>query len=210
MEMEQRILEVSKGLFYRFGIKSVTMDDIARELGMSKKTIYQYFNDKDSIVCEIMKAHMETEANEIDEITKTAIDPIDELVQISIKLRQHMQMMNPSLLFDLSRYHPNAMRMFSEFMDDCVLCSVKENLDKGKELGLYRNDIDTEIISKLRVKEAEIAFDGVSFPPSEFEIPKVQIQFFDHFLYGIVSEKGYQLLIKYFKKINQAKNEKAA
>ena len=210
MEMEQRILEVSKALFYRYGIKSVTMDDIARELGISKKTIYQYYKDKDSIVCNIMKDHMKSEQDEIEQITSRAVDPIDELVQISVKLRHHMQMMNPSLLFDLNRYHPNAMKIFSEFMDDCVLCSVKENLDKGKSLGLYRAELNTEVISKLRVKEAEFAFDGEAFPPSKYELPEVQVQFFDHFLFGIVSDSGYKLLKKYFEKFNEAKNEKAA
>jgi AcrR family transcriptional regulator len=199
MELRERILQVSMGLFYQYGIKSITMDDIARELGISKKTIYQYFKDKDQIVCEVTNTHMVREQSCIQEFNETAKDPIDELVHISKKLRQTFQMMHPSLLFDLKKYHPNAMKYFSKFMEECVLGSVRDNLENGKKMGLYRPEINPDIISKLRIKEAELVFDGNSFPMGQYDLPEVQGQFFDHFMYGIVSDSGNKLLKKYLK-----------
>lgn len=186
------------------------MDDIARELGISKKTIYQYYKDKDEIVCIIAREHMDKEQEILDNIQSGAKDPIDELVQISILIRKTFHTMNPSLLFELKRYHPNAMKIFSDYMDKCVLSSVKENIEKGKKLGLYRPEVDTEIISKLRVQEAELAFNIDVFPTNQFNLWDIQVQFFDHYLYGIVSESGYKLVKKYFEKLNNGTNEKAA
>ena len=210
MELDNRIKEISKGLFYRYGIKSVTMDDIARELGISKKTIYQYYKDKDDIVCTIARTHIDDEEIEFKEVNQKAKDPIDELLQISVRIRRHFQMMHPSLLFDLNRFHPKAMKIFSDHREGCVVHSVRENIERGKELGLYRTDINTDIISILRIKEAELAFDADVFPIGKYDLSEVQGQIFDHFLYGIVSERGYKLLKKYKENITDEKNEKAA
>ena len=108
LDIRESILEASYGLFHKYGIRSVSMDDIARELTISKKTIYQYFKDKDDLVSTVTKKQMDMERREIEEIEKSSVDAIDELAKMSVCVRKNLKEINPSLLFDLQKYHRKA------------------------------------------------------------------------------------------------------
>ena len=197
METKERIIERATALFLRLGIKGVTMDDLARDLGLSKKTIYQFFKDKDEIVCTIAKNFLASEEEEMEKIRKESKDPLDELVKISKWMRANLHTIHPSVLFDLKRYHPKAMRILEEHKEKCIRNSVKENLDSGIELGLYRSSMDTDIMSKFRLASSDFAFDQSVYPMRDYKLSDIQSQFFDLFMFGIVSDKGLRLLKSY-------------
>lgn len=184
-------------MYLRLGIKAVTMDDLARDLGLSKKTIYQYFKDKDEIVCCIAENHLAAEVSDMKTIKDKSSNPLEELVGISKWLRANIQTIHPSVLFDLKRYHPKAMGIFEEHKENCIRSTVQDNLEKGKELGLYRENLDTDIISKLRLATFDLAFDQSMYPMRDYKLSDVTAQFFDLFMFGIVSEKGLKLLKTY-------------
>jgi AcrR family transcriptional regulator len=197
--VKERILEKSQEMFFRYGIKTVTMDDIARELGISKKTIYLHFSDKDAIVNEVVKAHFEEERHDSEKMQAEAPDPIAEVVMGSEMMRQMLTGMNPSMFLDLKRYYPAAWQLFIEFKNGFILDLIRKNLIKGIKTGLYRTDLNVEVLARLRNEEVEMGFDPQIFPNNKFNILETQLALLDHFLRGIMTAEGLKLYEKYLK-----------
>ena len=175
------------------------MDDIAHHLSISKKTIYQEFKDKDEIVYTAFRSHMELEKAEYDEIFKVANDPIDELYRVSACMRKDFRDINPSLLFDIQKYHERSWQCWLDFKNDYLYGMIRDNLVRGKEQGYFRKDLDVDILSRLRLEQVQMAFDPRVFPSAEFDLSTIQLQFFEHFIRGIVSAKGEKLYEDYLK-----------
>lgn len=205
MEVREKILISAKDLFHRYGIRSVKMDDVAKELTMSKKTLYQYFKDKDELVEEATKAHIARERIEFDAIYKLAGNAIQELYLSSRCLRRSMNVVNPTLLYDLKRYYPDSWKHWIDFREDFVFVSIVENMRQGIEAGFFRKNLDPQVMAILRVIEVEMLFDVETFPSAEFDFKHVQLQLFDHFVFGIATEKGRKLYQQY---LESEKDEK--
>jgi AcrR family transcriptional regulator len=194
MTVEEKIIQTSHHLFMQFSIKSITMDDIARELSISKKTIYQYFRDKNDLVLKVTRAHLEKEKLEIQSIKERTTNAIDSLIEQSLCLRKNITRMNPSLLFDLRKYHQPAWELYLECKQKVYIRSLKDTLTKGVEEGYFRQQVDPGILAILRVEQIQMSIERFIYPGDQFEFKEVQIQLFDHFLNGLVSEKGRKYL----------------
>jgi len=201
VENKEKIVEGAGELFMRYGVRSVTMDDVARELGMSKKTLYQFFTNKDDLVLEVSKAHIEREKIEFGEIKAVSKNALDELFSITKCLRISMQRVNPSLLFDLQKYHPSAWDLFLDFKYNFIRSMVERNVTKGVEEGYYRSEITPDVMAKLRMEQVQMAFDPKVFPPSEYDLVEVQMQVLDHFIQGLLSHQGRKLYETYQKQM---------
>ena len=203
LEIRESILEVSYMLFHRYGIRSVSMDDIARELTISKKTIYQYFKDKDDLVSTVTARHMDMERPEMAEIENSSVDAIDELEKISVCLRKNLKDLNPSLLFDLKKYHRKAWDVWTTFKNEFIKNNIVENLNKGIRDGFYRREIDVEALAIFRVEQVQMTFDDNVYPKEKFNLTELQVQLFDHFVYGILTDKGRKLYKEYQEKLHK-------
>nr|WP_281380707.1 TetR/AcrR family transcriptional regulator [Rhabdobacter roseus] len=190
-------METAEKLFWRYGVKSVTMDDMARELGISKKTIYQHFADKDAIINEVVGMELSCERSDISQLEIEAQNPVDEMLQASRYLSKELASMNPVLLYDLKKYYPKAWNLFQAHKQQHMMKSIRRNLEQGIALELYRPDLNVEILSRLRLEQVEMAFDPSIFPPSRFSMIDVQMEFLHHFLRGLLTEKGFQLYNHY-------------
>lgn len=197
METKDRILEAAHTLFFKFGIKSVTMDDIARHLGMSKKTIYQFFRDKDEIVHELTTNTLALHRQNFEELVASSTDAIDEILKTMEYVGFMFKQMNPNLFYDMQKYFPKAWLQFREFKEQRMMQMVEENFRKGIEQGLYRNDISAKILARLRIEEVEMAMNPAVYPANEYDLTQVQVALLDHFLFGIVTIKGHRLINKY-------------
>ena len=197
METQERIELAAHELFYRFGIKSVTMDDIAKHLSMSKKTIYTFFEDKDQIVNQLCNKDLHDRQCRFEQIAQESKNAIDEILMMMKYMGEMFGGMNPNLFYDMQKYHPNAWKSFRAFKEEKILKMVVENLQKGIEQGLYRKDMDIKIIAKLRVEQVEMAFNPTIFPTDKFKPVQVQMQLLDHFMHGISTLKGHKLINKY-------------
>ncbi len=173
------------------------MDDISRHLGISKKTLYQYFKDKNELVKEITKSVIEDRQQEYDEVAQGADNAIEELFLMSKCLRKHFAEINPALIFDLKKFHAEAWDVFVEYEHVTVFESIKANLEKGVKEGYYRKDINIKVLAKLRVEQVHMSFDPHVFPKNEYDFTEVQVQMFDHFVYGLLTAKGHLLYEKY-------------
>mgnify|MGYP001563573558 CR=1 FL=1 len=202
MTHKEKILTGCKELFSRYGIKNITMDEIAKQLGISKKTIYQEFPDKDSVVHSLMMADLEIRQREFEEIYNNSENVVDEVFTIMKKMTEIFSTCNPVMYYDLQKYYPKTWKVFSDFKQKFILNRVEQSIEKGKKDGLVRQDINTRILSLLRIEEITMAMSGQVFPHDKFNMLEVQLALTEHFLYGICTLKGHKLVNKY-KKINE-------
>ena len=202
INIKDKIIKGAEDLFTRYGVRSISMDDIARHLSVSKKTLYQHFADKEDIVTLTCKAHLDRNSKEFDFIKGQAKNAIEELANLSICLKRNMEEINPSLLFDLQKYHPRAWNVWLNHKNKFIRDSVVRNIRQGIEEGYYRPEINAEVIGAMRLELVQIAFDEDVFPRDQFRLPEVQMEIFDHFVYGLVTEKGRKLYQKYKEKVN--------
>lgn len=173
------------------------MDDIAKHLGMSKKTIYQFFSDKDEIVFTLGKATQEMHSKHFAQIAKSSNDPIDEIVQTMKHIAAIFNQMNPNIFYDLQKYHPKSWENFKSFKEKFMLQLVIDNIERGQKEGLYRADIDPKVIARLRIEEVEMGMNPVIFPPDKYKLVDVEVALLDHWIHGICTLKGHKLLNKY-------------
>lgn len=202
MEARERILKGAEDLFFKAGIKSITMNDIAGHLGMSKKTIYEFFSDKSAIVHEIAKNHIKRDELEICSMVKTSGSVMNQIINILKCSEDIMGNVNPVIFFDLQKYHPATWALFESFKTDVVIKNLEIMLTKGIQAGYIRPDIDVRVLSRLRVNEVDMGFDPVIFPSKDFSNGNVQRMLMEHFLYGLCTAKGYESLEQYNQTVN--------
>ncbi|MCW5912565.1 MAG: TetR/AcrR family transcriptional regulator [Cyclobacteriaceae bacterium] len=197
LQTYDKILEGAEALFMKYGIRSVTMDDIARHLAVSKKTLYQHFADKEDLVYKMSETFLERAFNQYDAIAHSSKNSIEELSKISVCMRRDMEHMNPSMLFDLQKYHPRAWNLWSRYKGKVISESIMRNIRRGIEDGYFRPEIKPEIMAVIRIVLIENAFDDQLFPRERFSLADVQSQLFDLFVHGLCTEKGKKLYQKY-------------
>ena len=196
MEMKDRIQQKANDLFRRYGVKSITMDEIAAQLGVSKKTIYQYFSDKDELVEVIVKQTIEFAQQTCENNRNNSKDAIDELFQAMDFVQQIFSGMNPAMMYDLEKFHPQSYRIFLDYKNKFLFDIIKSNLKRGIAEELYRPDINIDIIAKFRLEAMMIAFNQDVYPASKFNLVDLHTTIIEHFLFGVASLKGYKLIMK--------------
>ena len=197
VETYHRIQEQAKTLFMKYGMRSVSMDDIAGELGMSKKTIYQYFADKDELVDAVVNQDIRDMQNDCNYCYNEAADAIEEIFLTMDRILGHFRDLNPMLLYDLQKFHFNSYKKFKENKDTVLLEIIRKNIQRGIEEGLYRPDLDVEILSRYRLESMMVPFNIDMFPPSRFNLADVTLVIIEHFVFGLTTLKGYNLILQY-------------
>lgn len=205
-DAKAKILKGATDLFIRYGIRSVSMDNIANHIGVSKKTLYQYFKDKDEMVYSVTQAHIERDRMQLDAIAESATNAIDELVNLSACLRENFRNMNPSLLFDLQKYHHKSWNLWIEYKNELIRDQIVRSLNQGKEEGYFRPEINTDIMAIVRLETIQMPFDPVIFPKDKYELGDIQLQIFEHFIHGLFTEKGKKLYEKQKQKLIKKEN----
>jgi AcrR family transcriptional regulator len=197
VETRNRIREQAKQLYFKYGIRSVSMDDIAVGLGMSKKTIYQYFADKDELVDAIVEDDIKEARSDCQECFVQSTNAVEEIFLTLDRMLEHLGQLNPTILYDLHKFHFQSFRKFQEHKNSFLLEIIRKNLERGKEEGLYREDINIDILSRFRLESMMIAFNMEIFPQTKYSIVDVTMAIIENFTFGVVSPKGYELVIKY-------------
>jgi TetR/AcrR family transcriptional regulator, cholesterol catabolism regulator len=199
MEVQDRILDTAFDLFRQFGTRSITMDDIAQKMGVSKKTLYAHFADKDELVVSAVKRYLECMDKEHLGYQQDAADAIDELFRVMKEMDESLRNMNPVVLFDLQKFHARAYQAFMEFKDTSMQGFIRQNMERGIREGLYRNDLDLDILTRFRMASAMMCFQPELFPSNKYDMGRVQRVLIEHFLYGVVSLEGYRRIEEYKK-----------
>lgn len=189
-EMKEKILIEVERLFWKYGVRTITMDDIARRLAISKKTIYQYFTDKEDIVYQVVSYHMAHEMQECERLIDKLMNPIEEMLLISDMMKRNADMVNPSLLMDVQRYYPKAWDVFLQHKEGRIIIDIKDNLQRGVDQGFYLPDTDLETMARLRVELVQLGFDDRVFPNNK-NVMQTQDSLLHHFIRGILTEQGF-------------------
>jgi TetR/AcrR family transcriptional regulator, cholesterol catabolism regulator len=201
-ETKNLIIGKAEELFLRYGIKSVTMDDIAHELSISKKTIYFYFKDKDELVNIVARIHLEKEKEEIEKIQGQAKNTIEEFMMLSRCIKESHLKINPVVFWDLKKYYHQAWQIYQEYKRGVFFTSIKSSLERGIAEGCFRKDINVDVLAALRLEQIQMTFNEDVFPPEKFGIMEVQKQLFEHFVHGVLTEKGKKEFEEFFTFIN--------
>jgi len=194
---EDRILNGARELFFKQGIRTVTMDDIAEHLAISKKTIYTHYKDKDLIVRSVFNNLHEDQNKQILHIRKISENPIDELMKLMDYLGSFISQFNPAVFHDLQKNYPFVYSEFKINREKELISYIEENLRRGVKLELYRKEIKIKILSRLRIEMIHLGFNTDIFPSGQFNYAEVQVAMLDHFLHGIVTLKGNKMITKY-------------
>jgi len=185
-----------QSLFMRYGIKSVTMNDVARELGISKKTLYQMVPSKDELVIKVLQHHISIEKTQCINLSSMAPNALEEIFIIMESNSQELSRMKANIINDLQKYHRQGWEIIRKFHYDFVFKVICENLVRGRKEGLYREDFNIEIIAKLHLATAFNLFDPELFPVLVNDRLTLFNEYMMHYLHGIVSPKGLEYLKK--------------
>ena len=197
MEIKDRILNHAQKLFLRNGIKSVSMDDIAADMAMSKKTLYKWFENKDQIVLAGITNHLGNVQGDCAVVAGHAADAIEEMLLLSKWADEQFSNIHPSIFNDMKKYHPTAWEMFRTHKNTFILAQITQNLRRGMAEGLFRADLDVEVLARLNLAQIEMAFDSELFPATQFSPMRVNQVFDEHFLLGVATLKGHKLINQY-------------
>lgn len=206
LETREKIIEAAKEQFMQYGVRSVTMDDLARLAGVSKKTIYQEFSDKNQLVFDTFSSALKQDIEKMETLPKVKDGVIEHLVGLTNYIRKRFASLNPYVLNEVQRYFPQSWKLFEDFKQEHVIKGIKELLEKGKEEGYFRPEINTEIIATMRLEQMMAIFDPIKFPPSKYNPVDLQIEVFEHFLYGIFTEKGREAYLNQKNTVNENHN----
>lgn len=195
MHQTQHILISAAGLFLKLGIRSVSMDDVARAVGISKKTLYQHVENKSDLVTQVLRSHLEEIEARVRSIRSgTTGNAIDEMIAICQSVVVDMRTMHPSTLHDLKKYYPESWRLLEQHKNEFVYGVVQANLQRGIDEGLYRTEIDRDIIARIYMNTIDDIVDLVQFPSTEYDFEKVYLEYIRYHLNGIATPEGARVL----------------
>jgi AcrR family transcriptional regulator len=194
MEQQEKWLKRIEEAFLRYGVKSVTMDDVARELGISKKTLYQWVSNKEDLVRRVLAYFMEQEREQCEERKQRASNAVEEIFLVIEASARRMQMMKANVLYDLQKYHREAWERLREYQRGFLYGVVRANLERGMREGLYRSDLNVDIMARLHIATVFQLFDEDLFPRALYPRQELFRHYLTHYLYGIASERGLRLL----------------
>jgi AcrR family transcriptional regulator len=195
---KERIKQATHELLMKYSIRSVSMDDIAAHVGMSKKTLYHYFQDKDELVKAVVEGVLYENKCSCQAHVLAADNAVHEMFLAIEMMIEMFQSMNPSIIFEMQKYHPEAYQKFQQHKTKFLLNLMEQNLERGKKEELYRPDVNTQIMARFRVESMFIPFDP-DFQRSlnNYNLLQLEEQIITNFLFGLVSAKGYKLAMKY-------------
>lgn len=194
---KERIKAAAHELVMQYSVRSVSMDDIASRVGMSKKTLYQYFSDKDELVEAVVEEVLSQNKCKCESYRQEARDAVHEVFLSFDMMAEMFRSMNPSLVYDLQKYHPKAFQKFLKHKNEFICSMVKQNMERGLQEELYRSDLNVEILTRLRVEIMLMPFNPDFLRTLKNSLLEVEQEIILHFLYGLVSLKGYKLILKY-------------
>lgn len=192
-KMEELIPKITE-LFLRYGVKSVTMDDIARELGISKKTLYLHFMDKKDVVMKSIEHTLKHQKCMMDQLSEQSFDnAIDVLMKVSQQLITTQNKVNQNVNYDLQKYYPEAWEKIRIFRQDHVFNSIKQNINRGIEEGVYRTDFNVDVICYLYVSHIENSYTEL-IVKTEIPFEELLKTLFMYHIRGIASAKGIEYI----------------
>lgn len=192
----EQILRQAREVFMRFGLKSVTMDDVCREIGISKKTLYQHVSDKAELIQKILELDIKEDEAMICETETNNLQAIDELLTIQRMVQKKINAIHTSVLYDLKKYYPETWAMITRHRSGFIIQAIEQNMIRGQQQGIYRTDLNPAIIARIYVYRLEAIFDPAVFEGLNMNPSEVYAEAMRYHIRGIATSKGVQYLEK--------------
>ena len=199
VNLEKSIVNTSTELFLTLGFKSVTMDDIAEEMKISKKTIYTFFANKEALVQSVVFSMYNYITTNLAQIREKANNPISELYEVKMFIMHQLKGEKTSPQHQLRKYYPNIHNELQKKQFDFMTKSVKKSLTKGVEMKLFRPSIDIDFISRMYFNGMVGIKNVDMFPTDKYSPEQLMENYLDYHLRAIVTEEGMKLLSSYIK-----------
>lgn len=188
------LLITARDFFMQYGIKSVSMDDLSSKLGISKKTLYQAVDNKEDLVMKVIENHIEVQNTEMEHILSQKQDAIQEMLMFARYIIQLLKNLKPGVTYDLQKYYPAAWKKIELLHQQTINKIILNNIKKGIKEGVYRKNVNPEIISKLYLVQALQISDERFFPSKDYKMESLIREFIAYHFYGIASLKGHKIL----------------
>jgi AcrR family transcriptional regulator len=203
IEEFKNILERVRSLYLKYGVKSITMDDVARELGISKKTLYQYVADKTELVAKVLEYDISLCECSFDKLIENKHNAVEEMIEVHKYINNKFKEHNSSTEYDLKKYYPELFKAHHEKMRKKMYEGIVKNIKKGKEEGLYRTEINESIIAKMLVSRNEGFIESELFSANEFMSHQFFKEVLIYHIRGISNEKGIKILMENIEKFEE-------
>jgi AcrR family transcriptional regulator len=197
MDTKSRILHKAEQIARNIGFRAVTMDELAFQLGISKKTIYQFYTDKNEIVDDVMTEIIRKSQTNCLANTSQADNAIHEIFVAMAQVKKDFENLNPIIIHDLEKYFPKTYEKFKEHKFNFIYKLIYENLVRGMSQGYYRPVLNADILAKFRIESMLLGFNQSLFPKDQYKLTEVTQIILDHFLHGIATPEGLKLIEKY-------------
>ena len=199
---QQEIINVAREMFGEYGIRSVSVDDICRQVGISKKTLYQYYNNKAELLDSLLTQEMENVKNEALEIKAEANNAIHSLLLVSKLIGRLSMNAKPAAAYDLKKYYPELYKKFVDIKRQMAYEGIVMNLERGMKEGLYRSDLSIEVIARLYIQKIEQMHDKEFLQHMEFSHECILKIMFENHIRGIANQKGIEVFEKEKENLN--------
>jgi TetR/AcrR family transcriptional regulator, cholesterol catabolism regulator len=196
------VLERVRELFFKYGVRSVSMDDICRDLGISKKKLYQLFSSKNELVEKLLELERQNFEIIFDTYNFEGVNAIDILLTVSKEVGERFRDVSPSMTFDLKKYYPDIYHQHIEERIDFIFKKIQINLEKGVNQGVYRDDLSIELVARLYIRRLIDLHNPEFFPADKFSFQTLFEAMFDNFIRGIANPKGIEYYEKQKRKVN--------
>jgi AcrR family transcriptional regulator len=181
-------------LYSKYGIRSITMDDLSRELGVSKKTIYQHVKDKTELVSLTLDLEMKLNREFMEESRGGSLNAIEELIQVNRKIHAMVSSHNPAFYYDLKKYYPSIFRTWMDDRRQRMYKMLVDNITRGKSEDLYRDDLDEEVIARLHMAIMEMLYENELLTKADLASAHFLREILVYHLHGICKEEGLDYL----------------
>jgi TetR/AcrR family transcriptional regulator, cholesterol catabolism regulator len=200
MEILPKILGASAELFRQYGFKTITMDDIARRAGISKKTLYQHFANKHEVVNESLVWYKAQMTEVCEALLRESENPVEAMVRMAAFMDETHKKINPMAMFELQRFFPETYHLFRELLIEKDAGMIRDNILEGIRLGLYRDNLNADLLARYRLETSLMIHQPNLMVNERDELLYVHMEIAEHFMYGIMTARGVELYIKYKQK----------
>jgi len=194
MDIQERIIIESFEMFVKYGIRSVTMDDIAKTMGISKKTIYENFRDKNDLLEKGIMLHKQMQERNIEYVNATSKNVLEAIYRIMFDTISNLQKVNPAFYVDLKKYHSKLCSKFVPQHEKEQEQRVVELIKKGKEDGIFRISVNERIAAALINYQLKALSEHDAFPLEEFSIIELFQTMIENFTRGMATTKGIKII----------------
>lgn len=198
MDLTSEILTRARTLFTKCGVKSITMDDLASGMGISKKTLYEKIDSKASLIEQMIQHHIREEKRSLSKIKSQSHNAVEEMILIAKYVIQLLQQVSPTVIFEIKKYYWDSWKKLEKLNNEHILQVIQQNLKQGIEQGYYRQDLSIEIISRHYVTLASTITDLELFPAGHYSMDRIFKETILYHLRGITTPAGWELCLKHF------------